>query len=105
MRPYPTPQEAARKAAIHDTILATPAGYDTVVGPTGLKLSTGERLRVAIARSAIWEWGVVACRLPRIRATEVEHRNAGDHKPMFLLTIFRAICFAMGPVFIFLFVE
>jgi len=46
-------EEAARKSAIHDTILATPAGYDTVVGPTGLKLSTGERLRVAIARALL----------------------------------------------------
>ncbi|MEM1023657.1 MAG: ABC transporter ATP-binding protein/permease [Myxococcota bacterium] len=43
-------QEAARKARIHDFISATPKGYDTLVGERGLKLSGGEKQRVAIAR-------------------------------------------------------
>jgi ATP-binding cassette subfamily B protein len=46
--------EAAAKAAhIHDFISATPKGYDTMVGERGLKLSGGEKQRVAIARTLL----------------------------------------------------
>ncbi|MCW5611419.1 MAG: ABC transporter ATP-binding protein/permease [Rubrivivax sp.] len=46
--------EAAAKAAhIHDFIAATPRGYDTMVGERGLKLSGGEKQRVAIARTLL----------------------------------------------------
>jgi ATP-binding cassette, subfamily B, heavy metal transporter len=46
--------EAAAKAArIHDFIASTPRGYDTVVGERGLKLSGGEKQRVAIARTLL----------------------------------------------------
>ena len=46
--------EAAAKAAhIHDFIIRTPDGYDTVVGERGLKLSGGEKQRVAIARTLL----------------------------------------------------
>ena len=41
---------AAKTAQIHDFILAQPEGYDTLVGERGLKLSGGEKQRVAIAR-------------------------------------------------------
>lgn len=41
---------AAKAARIHDTILSMPKGYDTIVGERGLKLSGGEKQRVAIAR-------------------------------------------------------
>lgn len=41
---------AARVAQIHDFIESLPEGYDTVVGERGLKLSGGEKQRVAIAR-------------------------------------------------------
>ena len=46
--------EAAAKAAhIHDFIVSTPKGYDTMVGERGLKLSGGEKQRVAIARTLL----------------------------------------------------
>ena len=43
-------EEAARHAHIHDFIIALPDGYRTMVGERGLKLSGGEKQRVAIAR-------------------------------------------------------
>ncbi|RUP24331.1 MAG: ATP-binding cassette domain-containing protein, partial [Curvibacter sp.] len=46
-------EEAARAARIHDFIAASPAGYQTVVGERGLKLSGGEKQRVAIARTLL----------------------------------------------------
>jgi ATP-binding cassette, subfamily B, heavy metal transporter len=46
--------EAAAKAAhIHDFIVSTPKGYETMVGERGLKLSGGEKQRVAIARTLL----------------------------------------------------
>ena len=52
-RPSATEDEmiaAARAAEIHDRIAELPDGYDTVVGERGLKLSGGEKQRLAIAR-------------------------------------------------------
>ena len=46
-------EQAARAAHIHDFIVATPKGYDTMVGERGLKLSGGEKQRVAIARTLL----------------------------------------------------
>ena len=42
--------EAARAANLHDFIQQLPQGYETMVGERGLKLSGGEKQRVAIAR-------------------------------------------------------
>jgi ATP-binding cassette subfamily B protein len=46
-------EAAARAAHIHDFVSATPKGYDTMVGERGLKLSGGEKQRVAIARTLL----------------------------------------------------
>jgi ATP-binding cassette, subfamily B, heavy metal transporter len=46
-------EEAARGAAIHDFILQLPNGYQAQVGERGLKLSGGEKQRVAIARTLL----------------------------------------------------
>ncbi len=46
-------EEAARLARIHDFIMALPDGYETGVGERGLKLSGGEKQRVAIARTIL----------------------------------------------------
>jgi ATP-binding cassette subfamily B protein len=46
-------EEAARAARIHDFIAHTPKGYETTVGERGLKLSGGEKQRVAIARTLL----------------------------------------------------
>ena len=46
-------EQAARAAHIHDFIAGTPRGYATMVGERGLKLSGGEKQRVAIARTLL----------------------------------------------------
>ena len=46
-------EAAARAARIHDFIASTPRGYATMVGERGLKLSGGEKQRVAIARTLL----------------------------------------------------
>jgi ATP-binding cassette, subfamily B, heavy metal transporter len=46
-------EAAARAAYIHAFITATPRGYETMVGERGLKLSGGEKQRVAIARTLL----------------------------------------------------
>jgi ATP-binding cassette, subfamily B, heavy metal transporter len=46
-------EAAAASAHIHNFIAATPKGYDTMVGERGLKLSGGEKQRVAIARTLL----------------------------------------------------
>jgi ABC-type transport system involved in Fe-S cluster assembly fused permease/ATPase subunit len=46
-------EEAARAAHIHDFIVSLPAKYESLVGERGLKLSGGEKQRVAIARTIL----------------------------------------------------
>ena len=55
-RPHATHEEAvaaAKAAHIHDFIEKLPKGYQTMVGERGLKLSGGEKQRVAIARTLL----------------------------------------------------
>jgi ATP-binding cassette subfamily B protein len=55
-RPDASPAEvedAARLARIHDFVMALPDGYQSSVGERGLKLSGGEKQRVAIARTIL----------------------------------------------------
>ncbi len=46
-------EEAARLAQIHDFVQGLPDGYEAMVGERGLKLSGGEKQRVAIARTLL----------------------------------------------------
>jgi ATP-binding cassette, subfamily B, heavy metal transporter len=46
-------EDAARAARIHDFVASSPRGYQTMVGERGLKLSGGEKQRVAIARTLL----------------------------------------------------
>jgi ATP-binding cassette, subfamily B, heavy metal transporter len=46
-------ESAARGAAIHDFVMELPNGYNSMVGERGLKLSGGEKQRVAIARTLL----------------------------------------------------
>ncbi len=45
--------EAAKTASIHEFVMSLPEGYETPVGERGLKLSGGEKQRVAIARTVL----------------------------------------------------
>ena len=46
-------EDAARAAAIHDTIMAQPNGYNTLVGDRGMTLSGGQKQRISIARAMV----------------------------------------------------
>jgi len=45
--------EAAQAAQMHDRIMSFPEGYETKVGERGVRLSGGEKQRVAIARTMV----------------------------------------------------
>ncbi|VFQ95990.1 unnamed protein product [Cuscuta campestris] len=53
--------DAARQAAIHDTIMKFPQTYSTVVGERGLKLSGGEKQRLALARAFLKSPSIMLC--------------------------------------------
>ncbi len=80
-------EEAARAARIHDFISGTPAGYATMVGERGLKLSGGEKQRVAIARTLlknpplmIFDEATSALDSANERAIQAELRSIAENK-------------------------
>jgi len=80
-------EEAARAARIHDFILSTPKGYATMVGERGLKLSGGEKQRVAIARTLlknppilIFDEATSALDSANERAIQQELKSAAQNK-------------------------
>ncbi len=80
-------EDAARAARIHDFISATPLGYLTMVGERGLKLSGGEKQRVAIARTllknppvVIFDEATSALDSANERAIQAELRTAAQNK-------------------------
>ncbi len=80
-------QTAAQAARIHDFIAATPLGYQTPVGERGLKLSGGEKQRVAIARTLlknppvmIFDEATSALDSANERAIQAELRTAAQNK-------------------------
>ena len=54
-------EEAAKLARVHDAITRMPQGYETLVGERGLKLSGGEKQRIAIARALLKRSPVLLC--------------------------------------------
>jgi len=63
---YGLPQiiEAAKMAHAHQFIRRLPKGYDTVIGDHGLKLSTSEQFRIALARAILHDPAVVVIEEP-----------------------------------------
>ncbi|CAN5397381.1 ABC transporter ATP-binding protein/permease [soil metagenome] len=80
-------EAAARAARIHGFIASTPLGYNTMVGERGLKLSGGEKQRVAIARTllknppvVIFDEATSALDSANERAIQSELRTAAQNK-------------------------
>ncbi|MES2510191.1 MAG: ABC transporter ATP-binding protein/permease [Pseudomonadota bacterium] len=80
-------EAAARAARIHDFVVSTPMGYNTMVGERGLKLSGGEKQRVAIARTllknppvVIFDEATSALDSANERAIQAELRTTAQNK-------------------------
>ncbi len=85
-------EEAARAARIHGFIESTPKGYATMVGERGLKLSGGEKQRVAIARTLlknppimIFDEATSALDSANERAIQAELKGVAQNKTTLLI--------------------
>lgn len=85
-------ETAAKAAHIHDFIQSTPKGYATAVGERGLKLSGGEKQRVAIARTLlknpqvlIFDEATSALDSANERAIQAELRQAAQGKTTLII--------------------
>lgn len=85
-------EAAARAARIHDFIASTPKGYAAMVGERGLKLSGGEKQRVAIARTLlknpsilIFDEATSALDSANERAIQAELQSAARNKTTLLI--------------------
>jgi ATP-binding cassette subfamily B protein len=76
-------QQAARHANIHDFITSLPDGYQTIVGERGLKLSGGEKQRIAIAR--------VILKNPRILVFDEATSSLDSHSEQLILESLKEI--------------
>jgi ATP-binding cassette subfamily B protein len=83
---------AAKAASIHDFIEGLPEGYETTVGERGLKLSGGEKQRVAIARTILKDPPILildeatsALDSPTEREIQAELKRLGENRTVLMI--------------------